>query len=132
MKRTYPVVIEDTGEKYMLVRVPDFDRMTQGKDLAEAIDMAQDLICMLGIDMQDKEQGLPDPSSIFDIQLQYPGAIVTLVNSDIEKYRKAIESRSVRKNVTIPGWLNAAAEDADLNFSEVLQEGLKERLQLDH
>jgi predicted RNase H-like HicB family nuclease/post-segregation antitoxin (ccd killing protein) len=130
MKRTYPVVIEDTGEKHLLVRVPDFDRMTQGKNLTEAIDMAQDLISMLGMDLQDKDQHLPVPSSILDIQLQFPATIVTLVNVDIEKYRKSVDARSVRKNVTIPGWLNAAGEDADLNFSAILQEGLKKELQL--
>jgi predicted RNase H-like HicB family nuclease len=130
MKRTYPIVIEDTGDAYLLVRVPDFDRMTQGTDLTESIDMAQDLICMLGIDYQDKDQPLPAPSLVSEIQNQFPGKIVTLVNVDIEKYRKANEARSVRKNVTIPGWLNAAAEDADLNFSAVLQDALKRELQL--
>lgn len=132
MKRTYPIVIENTGEKHLLVRVPDFDRMTQGKNVTEAIDMAQDLICLLGMDYQDKGLPLPEPSPISSIQPESAGAILALVNVDIEKYRKNNENRAIRKNVTIPGWLNAAAEEADLNFSAVLQEGLKRELHLDH
>jgi predicted RNase H-like HicB family nuclease len=130
MKRTYPIVIENTGEKHLLVRVPDFDRMTQGNNITDAIDMAQDLICMLGMDYQDKGLPLPEPSPISSIQPKFAGAILTLVNVDIEKYRKNNDNRAVRKNVTIPGWLNAAAEDAGLNFSAVLQEGLREELGL--
>ncbi len=131
MKKTYPVVIEDTGEKYLLVRVPDFeDAMTQGIDVTEAIDMAADLIGLMGIDLEDKGKALPEPSEIADVQAAFPDATVTLVNVDFAEYRRQNDSRAVKKNCTIPSWLNAAAEKADVNFSAVLQEGLKRELHL--
>ncbi len=131
MKKTYPIVIEDTGEKYLLVRIPDFDGMTQGIDITEAIDMAADWIGLAGNDLEDHEKSLPEPSDIADVQAAFPGAIVTLVNVDFVVYRRQNDSRAVKKNCTIPSWLNAAAEKANINFSAVLQEGLKREMHLE-
>ena len=54
--------------------------------------------------------------------------IVTLVDIDFAAYRRASDLRTVRKNVTLPSWLNDLAERNGVNFSQVLQESLKERL----
>ena len=54
--------------------------------------------------------------------------IVTLVDIDFAAYRRANDLRTVRKNVTLPSWLNDLAERNGVNFSQVLQESLKERL----
>lgn len=132
MKATYPIVIEDTGERYLLVRIPDFgDAMTQGADITEAIDMAEDLIGLLGIEYEDQGKALPTPSERAAISAAYPTGLVNLVNVDFIDYRRLNDSRAVRKNCTIPSWLNAAAEKAGVNFSAVLQEGLKRELQLE-
>lgn len=131
MKKTYPIVITDTGERYLLVTVPDFeDAMTQGEDVTEAIDMAEDLIGLLGTDLEDKGNPLPEPSALDAVQEAHPESIVNLVNVDFAEYRRLNDSRAVKKNCTIPSWLNAAAEKAGVNFSAVLQEGLKRELQL--
>ena len=131
MKKTYPIVIEDTGEKYLLVRVPDFeDAMTQGKDVTEAIDMAEDLIGLIGTDYEDHGKALPTATDRAVLEAKYPEGIVNLVNVDFVEYRRVNNARAVKKNCTIPSWLNAAAEKAGVNFSAVLQEGLKRELQL--
>ena len=131
MKKTYPIVIENTGEKYLLGRVPDFeDAMTQGKDVTEAIDMAEDLIGLIGTDYEDHGKALPTPTDRADIEAKYPEGIVNLVKVDFVEYRRVNNARAVKKNCTIPSWLNAAAEKAGVNFSAVLQEGLKRELQL--
>lgn len=133
MKHTYPVLIRRTGRKYLLVEIPDFDHaMTQGEDLTDAIDMAQDLLGMWCMDYADKGKPLPIPSEMAAIEAMKKSAddIVTLVNIDADAYRRAHDSRSVKKNCTIPSWLNAAAESAGINFSAVLQEGLKRELNL--
>ena len=54
--------------------------------------------------------------------------IVTLVDIDIDAYRRANDNRTIRKNLTLPSWLNDLAEKAGVNFSQILQEGLKEKL----
>lgn len=132
MKKTYPIVIEDTGERYLLVRVPDFGgALTQGADVTEAIDMAADLIGLMGIEREDSGKALPEPSDRAAIAAAYPGGLVNLVNVDFSAYRRINDSRAVRKNCTIPSWLNAAAEKAGVNFSAVLQEGLKRELRIE-
>lgn len=133
MKRTYPVLIRRTGRKYLLVEVPDFEHaMTQGEDLTDAIDMAEDLLGMWCMDYAEKGKPFPVPSELSAVEAmkKSPDDIVTLVNIDAEAYRRAHDSRAVKKNCTIPSWLNAAAEKAGVNFSAVLQEGLKRELNL--
>jgi hypothetical protein len=49
---------------------------------------------------------------------------------DTTEYRAAIENKAIKKTLTIPSWLNHAAEKQHLNFSQILQEALKERLQI--
>ena len=60
-----------------------------------------------------------------------PNDIVTLVDVDFDEYRRRNENRAVRKNVTIPSWLNERAEEAGVNFSAVMQDALKARLHLE-
>jgi hypothetical protein len=105
------------------------DVSTQGDDLADAIKMARDVIGLMGIDMQDDGMPLPEPSHIEDIR-PASGEFVSMVDIDFDAYRRAHERRTVRRNVSIPSWLNDAAERAGLNVSAVLQAALKEKLQV--
>lgn len=128
MKKVYPIIIKDTGEDYY-VRIPDFDIATQGTDIADAIFMARDVIGLVGIDMEDEGKDLPKPYSKKEEVNE--GDIYTLVDIDFSEYRRKHENRSVKKNCTIPSWLNEEAIDAGVNFSRVLQEALINQLKLD-
>jgi len=123
MKAVYPVIFTRLSDGYMAY-VPDFEINTQGDDLAEAIAMARDAIGLVGIDMEDDGKALPAPTDSAALSVK-DGQIVSMVDVDFTAYRRANERRTVRKNVTIPSWLNAEAERAGVNFSQVLQEGLK-------
>ena len=105
--------------------VPDLDINTQGEDLPEAIAMARDAIGLMGIDMQDDGKPFPAPSEHVD---HAAGDVVSLVDVDLLAYRRANEQRTVRRNVTLPSWLNAAANEAGLNVSAILQTALKQQL----
>lgn len=130
MKNAYPVILTH-GEKYIVVSVPDFNINTQGTDVPDAIEMARDAIGLMGIDMQDDGDALPEASSLKDVQSDAPeGGIVTLVDVDFAEYRRQNDMRAVKKNCTIPSWLNAAAEKAGVNFSAVLQAALKRELNI--
>ena len=130
MKNAYPIVMTQ-GEKFIVVFIPDFNINTQGKDIPDAMEMARDAIGLIGIDMQDDGEALPQASSISDVQTQNScGGIVSLVDVDFDEYRRKQELRAVRKNVTIPSWLNEEAERANLNFSAVLQNALKTELHI--
>ena len=127
MKEAYPIIMSK-GKEYIIVYVPDFDANTQGKTDAEATEMARDLIGILGIDMQDDNKELPKATAIEDVHSD--NGVVTLVDIDFDEYRKKNEMRSVRKNCTIPSWLNFEAEKNNINFSAVLQEALIEKLRI--
>lgn len=128
MKVVYPAVFMPDG-KWFVVSVPDFDICTQGEGLAEAIAMARDAICLAGITWQDKGMKLPAPSDAGAVPTE-PGEFVTLIDCDLDSYRKSLENRAVKKNCTLPAWLNQKAESAHINFSAVLQEALMEKLNL--
>ena len=85
----------------------------------------------MGIDMQDDGTTLPEPSDFTTIQKNSAdGDIVTLVDVDFAEYRRKNDLRTVKKNCTIPSWLNFEAEKAGVNFSAVLQAALKKELHI--
>ena len=130
MKNAYPIIMTQ-GKEFIVVYVPDFNINTQGKDFAEAIEMARDAIGLMGVDMQDDGETLPGASGIADIQaIALPDSIVSLVDVDFAEYRRKNDMRAVKKNCTIPSWLNYEAEQAGINFSAVLQAALKNALNI--
>ena len=127
----YPVVFEKMKDGY-LVYVPDFDINTQGEDLGEAMAMARDAISVTGVSLaEDFGKELPVPSSIDDVRAAYAPNEVMMVDVDFEAYQRKYIQRTVRVNVSLPSWLNEAAKDAGINVSAVLQQALKEELDLD-
>ena len=117
MKNTYPIILTPDNPGFV-VYVPDFDIYTQGKDLTEAIEMAQDAIGLMGIDYEDDGKSLPAPSEPGKISKK-DDDILTLVVVDFDEYRRKNDMRSVKKNCTIPSWLNYEAEKAGVNFSQI-------------
>lgn len=128
MKKAYPVVLTPTTKGYV-VYFPDFDANTQGKDLPDAIYMARDAIGLLGIDIEDDGKPLPQPSALADVKHE-ACEVVTLVDVDFMEYRRQNDMRSVRRNCTLPAWLDAEASKAKINVSAVLQNALKQELHL--
>lgn len=126
MKQAYPVIFtpDETG---FTTFIPDFNINTQGDDLCEAIEMSRDAIGLMGIDMEDDKKVLPEPCKLESVKRE-PCDIVTLVDVDFAEYRRKNERRTVKKNCTLPSWLCYEAEQANINFSQVLQEALKREL----
>lgn len=125
MKLVYPVVFTKLPEGGYMAYVPDLEINTQGDDLPEAIAMARDAIGLVGIDIQDDGDTFPAPSQHVEHAAE---DIVSLVDVDLVAYRRANEQRTVRRNVTLPSWLNTAANEAGLNVSAILQTALKQQL----
>nr|DAN05015.1 MAG TPA: hypothetical protein [Caudoviricetes sp.] len=119
----YPAVFhpEETGYS---VSIPDIEGcFTQGETMDEAVSMAQDAI---GLMLED-QQTFPKPSLPSALSVE-PGDFVAMVPFDMAAYQK--QFKPVKKTLSIPGWLNDAAEAAHINFSGVLQKGLKSELGL--
>ncbi len=86
---------------------------------------------MTGCYLEDESKTIPSPSALSSVKHEETD-IVTLVDVDFAEYRRKHDQRTVRKNLTIPSWLNAEAEKAGINFSKVLQDALIERLDPNH
>ena len=139
MRVAYPALIEKYEEMY-LVYVPDLETYTQGESLEDAIVMAREAISMKCITEEDNGISLPRASS-YQMAVEkaktaangegfdYTGGICTLIDSDLAAYRKAHERRMVRRNVTLPSWMNSEAERRGINVSRVLQDALNEMIE---
>lgn len=126
----YPIIIsyeeDGTGVPY-LVEIPAIDGMTQGRSVADSIQMARDFIGLKAITLQDDGEKLPETT------LKLPVAnskddIVTLVDVNVDEYRRKNDNRAIKKTLTIPNYLNEAGIEAGINFSQILTETLKEKL----
>lgn len=102
--------------------------------MPDAIYMARDAIGLKGIDYEDDGRELPKPSRLNDIDstkgtfAEDGEGYVSLVDIDFTEYRRRVDNKTIRRNVTIPNWLNQEAERAHLNVSRVLQEALMAKL----
>ncbi len=134
MNIVYPVVFTETDDKEnpVLVYIPDINGMTEGKDIAEAISMAKDYICNSLFDKKDSE--IPAARRIDEIDLKESpffdsgNSFASLVDVDLNAFRLREKSRSVRRNITLPQWLDDMATSAKLNVSAVTQSALKKEL----
>lgn len=142
MKLVYPTFIlntNDNSEHPFLVCVPDLEILTEGDSFADAIEMARDAIGLAGISMEDNGEELPVPSkhevAIEKVKqdteiVDFSKGILTYVDVDFSEYRRKVDTRTVRRNVALPSWLNYEADKAGVNVSRILQEALMSALNL--
>ena len=126
MKLTYPACFypcEDIENGYT-VEVPDLlGCVSQGDSLADAILMATDAAS--GWVLDELEDGNPAPAaSAPENVVPEQGGFVTMLVLDMDAYAEKYGNKAVRKNLTIPAWLNTFAENNGINFSQVLQDSL--------
>lgn len=122
MREAYPIYLEQQNDKKYLVYVPDFDSYTEGKNMADAIKMARDLIGAMGISLEDENEIKPKPFS--NKYKATKKEIMSIVDIDFAEYRTSLDLKPVRKNCTIPKYIEVAAEKKGINFSKVLTEAL--------
>jgi predicted RNase H-like HicB family nuclease len=127
-KYVYPAIFakEDNGQYSVLF--PDIENcFTGGDDMAEALEMAEDALCLTLYHMGQEGKPIPEPSDSKSLQVK-ENETVSLVHCDTIFYKRFYEAKSVKKTLTIPMWLNEAGEKAQVNFSSILQEALKKNL----
>lgn len=139
MLSAYPAcfIKEETG--YTVI-FPDLNYLaTCGDTLDEALMMAVD--CLAGhLYWLEKEREIPalpsavnqiDPAAVLaELEVEAEEVFVNLITVDVAEYAKKHFEKSVKKTLTIPAWLNTAAIEQNINFSQLLQEALKEKLNL--
>ena len=133
MKKAYPVIFTQV-EDAVLVEVPDLEILTEGKDMPDAIEMARDAIGITVISIEDYREEIPKPSMLSAIDVQKGtfakdgNSFISFVDVDFDIYRRKLDNKTVRTNVTLPNWLKLEAEKAEINISKVLQEALMSKL----
>lgn len=128
MKLYYPAIFIPYNTGYT-VEFPDLPGcVTQGDSLEEAFEMAEDVACGWILTSIEDGEDIPSPSGI--TRLNSEEGFVNYVTLDIGEYAKRNSTRSVKKTLTIPEWLNRLAERQGINFSQELQSALKVRLGL--
>lgn len=135
----YPAIFHKASEGGFIVVFPDFDNgATQGETLEEVMEMAQDYIGTYLYDDFINSNELPKTSNIDDLEIKIGNdekefyipnqSFKSYVSLDMQKYVKESKNQIVRKNVSIPSWLNEMAKRNNINFSNTLQKALKQEL----
>ncbi len=134
----YPVIFTWMGDEKdtYIVQIPDIQGFTEGYGLADAMDMARDYIGNYCFDLED--DAIPNASRLSDIDFdacdlteeEKKNSFVSMIDLDMDVYRRKMNKRAVRRNVSIPAWLDQEAEKAHVNFSRTLQEALIQKLNL--
>lgn len=119
----YPAVITPEKGKYY-VRVPDVPGcVTTGVSLEDAVSQITDALSACLVVLEDT--GLPIPDATPQPQIQYGDSdIRTMVRVNTITYRARTDTRVVRKNICLPAWMAAMAEQEGINCSKVLQDAL--------
>lgn len=128
MKYVYTAIFEPQDGGGYLVKVPDVPGcVTSGKDITEVIELAKDALagCLCSVEDHGYPIAVPTLPSAFDVS---EGAFAALIDVDTNQYRAETDNRSVRKNVSIPAWMETRAERAGISLSQTLQEALRKKI----
>ena len=128
MKYVYPACFYKEGDGRYSVEVPDLNLATFGEDLPEAMYMAADAAAGRILLLLKDGEALPEASAQGEIQPEDETGFVSLICADLDALKPNHDDAPVKKTLTIPSWLNQAAERGNINFSAVLREALIEKL----
>lgn len=125
MKLVYPAIFTPCTElSGYTVKFPDLPGcITEGRSLVEAVEMGVDAASGWILDEMEDGNTYPAPSQPQDVSCP-TGSFVSILVLDMDAYAERYGTKAVRKNITIPAWLNTYGEKKGLNFSKVLQDAL--------
>lgn len=124
---TYPAIFTQEDDGYW-VQFIDLDGcFSDGKTLAEAMENAKEA---MGLFLEDLKEYPKFTSDFSNIKLE-KNQIISFISINMDEHRKKYETKSVKKTLSIPAWLNTIAENNNINFSQLLQSALIEKLNID-
>lgn len=129
-KMFYPAIFHKAEEGGFWITFPDIPEcMTQGDDMEQAYEMAVNALGLAITDREEEKLELPTPSDPCNLTVNADEFCV-VVEFDMLAYKKRTNSRAVKKTLSIPEWLNEEATAQGVNFSQVLQEALIQKIGL--
>lgn len=126
---SYPAVFTYEEGQEIAVFFPDLDVATSGESDADALSSARELLGCVLYGLEEDEEPIPQPTPLQSVALEDNERTV-LIDVYMPSIRMANVNRSVSRTVTLPAWLNAAALEKNVNFSQILQDALKAHLHL--
>lgn len=128
-KMFYPAIFHKSEDNGFWISFPDFPEcLTEGDNMSKAYEMAIDALGLAISDRIELKEKLPVPSAIDHVDFE--DGFLVVIEFDLIKYRKKHNTKSIKKTLTIPEWLNEEALARNINFSQVLQEALMLKLNL--
>lgn len=123
----YPAIFQYEEGQEISVTFPDLNCATCGVDDKDALLSARELLGCVMYGLEEDGEIIPEPTPLADIKVQDNEKVV-LIDVYMPSIRTAQENRSVNRTVTLPAWLNAAAVERGINFSQTLQDALREKI----
>lgn len=131
-KLFYPAIFHKAEEGGFWIDFPDLPEcMTQGEDMQQAYEMAVEALGLAVTSREAEKLALPIPSDPCKI-MTGGNEFCVVIEFDLLAYKKRTNSRAVKKTLTIPEWLNEEATALGINFSQVLQEALLQKVTRNH
>lgn len=125
MKIMYPALFHQEKESYW-VEFPDLPGCQSFGDSKEEIYYnAEEALEAFALAMLEEKEPLPKASDLREIVTDN-SSFASYVTADLSAYLN--KSKAVKKTLTIPAWLNDAACERGINFSQVLQESLLQKM----
>lgn len=125
----YPAVFTYEPGQEIAVYFPDLECATSGINDDDALLSARELLGCALYGLEEDGAEIPPPTPLSDVETR-PNECAVLVDVYMPSIRQARINRSVNRTVTLPAWLNAAALERNINFSQVLQDALKSQLNI--
>lgn len=125
----YPAVFAYESGQKISVDFPDLKCATSGINDDDALLSARELLGCVLYGLEEDGEEIPSPTPLSEINAA-PNERAVLVDVYMPSIRQAHVNRSVNRTVTLPAWLNAAALERNINFSQVLQDALKSQLHI--
>lgn len=123
----YPAVFTYEDGEEIAVVFPDLDVATSGENDDDALLSARELLGCVMFGLEEDGEEIPAPTPLSEVKLDSNERAV-LVDVYMPSVRMAQNNKSVNRTVTLPAWLNAAALERNINFSQVLQDALKTQI----
>lgn len=129
-KYAYPAIFTSEEDGTYSIDFPDLEGCyTCGDSIEDGLEMAEDALALVLYGYEKDGREIPAPSAPSALTLS-GNEFVNYVACDTMAYRKMYNNKAVKKTLTIPEWLNEAASAMGLNFSQVLQEALLQKMQI--
>ena len=127
---TFPAVFDYSEPPGCSIEFPDLPGcISEGDNDDDAVYMATDALSIRLLSDEEDGTPIPEPSDVLEIKKRLePKQIVTLIRVNMPAVRAKYDEKSINKTVTLPAWLLYEGKEAEINFSQTLQDAIMEKL----